>query len=111
MKSLLIRTVIILVLLLFTLFLTGCTTEKVVTQTKYEFYVPSKQVVPDAPDLQQYDTNYGLDHPKNFRKFQENQLATSDYIISLRSVISAYEIQIDEMTAKKREVESRENMN
>lgn len=107
MKDLLIKIFVILMFLVALLLITGCTTEKVVTQTKYEFYVPSKQVVPEAPELQKYDTRYGLDHPKNFRIFQENQLASSDYIISLRSVIEAYESQIDSMTEKKKEVEAR----
>ena len=44
--------------------------------------------------------------PANFRKLQENSLALTDYVISLRSTIQYYEDQIDEMTQKKQELES-----
>ena len=43
----------------------------------------------------------------NFRKFQENQLMLTDYIISLKSVISGYEKSIDVINAKKTEIEKR----
>lgn len=87
--------------------LTGCTTEKTTIQYKYEVLSPEKQVVPDAPVLQFYDVTTPLTAPANFRKFQENQLALSDYVISLRSVISGYEKSIDLINEKRIEIEKR----
>lgn len=85
--------------------LVGCTHTEYVTKTNTVVLIPHKQVVPQAPALQKYDVRYGLDHPANFRKFQENQLRTSDYIINLRSALRGYEDEITRMEAKKAELE------
>ena len=90
-----------------TLMLTACTSEKVVVQYKYEVLCPEKQVVPTTPTLQFYNSSDPIDSPSNFRKFQENQLMLTDYIISLKSVISGYEKSIDVINAKKAEIEKR----
>ena len=89
------------------LLMTACTTEKVVVQYKYEVLSPEKQVVPATPELQFYNSSDPIDSPSNFRKFQENQLMLTDYIISLKSVISGYEKSIDVINAKKAEIEKR----
>ena len=89
------------------LLMTGCATEKVVVQYKYEVLSPEKQVVPTTPTLQFYNSSDPIDSPSNFRKFQENQLMLTDYIISLKSVISGYEKSIDVINAKKTEIEKR----
>ena len=89
------------------LLMTGCATEKVVVQYKYEVLCPEKQVVPTTPELQFYNSLDPIDSPSNFRKFQENQLMLTDYIISLKSVISGYEKSIDVINAKKAEIEKR----
>ena len=89
------------------LLMTACTTEKVVVQYKYEVLCPEKQVVPAAPAIQFYNSSEPIDSPSNFRKFQENQLMLTDYIISLKSVISGYEKSIDVINAKKTEIEKR----
>ena len=89
------------------LLMTACTTEKVVVQYKYEVLSPEKQVLPATPELQFYNSSDPIDSPSNFRKFQENQLMLTDYIISLKSVISGYEKSIDVINAKKAEIEKR----
>ena len=89
------------------LLMTACTTEKVVVQYKYEVLSPEKQVVPATPELQFYNSSDPIDSPSNFRKFQENQLMLTDYIISLKSVISGYEKSIDVINSKKTEIEKR----
>lgn len=89
------------------LLMTGCTTEKVVVQYKYEVLSPEKQVLPAAPSIQLYNSSDPINSPSNFRKFQENQLMLTDYIISLKSVISGYEKSIDVINAKKAEIEKR----
>ena len=89
------------------LMMTACTTEKVVVQYKYEVLSPEKQVLPATPELQFYNSSDPIDSPSNFRKFQENQLMLTDYIISLKSVISGYEKSIDVINAKKAEIEKR----
>lgn len=87
--------------------MTGCTTEKVVTQYKYEVLSPEKQVIPAAPSIQLYNSSDPINSPSNFRKFQENQLMLTDYIISLKSVIAGYEKSIDVINSKKVEIEKR----
>ena len=101
------RYLLSLILSLGTLMMTACTTEKVVVQYKYEVLCPEKQVVPTTPTLQLYNSSDPIDSPSNFRKFQENQLMLTDYIISLKSVISGYEKSIDVINAKKAEIEKR----
>ena len=101
------RYLLSLMLCLGTLMMTACTTEKVVVQYKYEVLCPEKQVVPATPELQFYNSSDPIDSPSNFRKFQENQLMLTDYIISLKSVISGYEKSIDVINAKKAEIEKR----
>ena len=101
------RYLLIWMLCLGTLMMTACTTEKVVVQYKYEVLCPEKQVVPTTPTLQFYNSSDPIDSPSNFRKFQENQLMLTDYIISLKSVISGYEKSIDVINAKKTEIEKR----
>ena len=101
------RYLLSLMLCLGTLMMTACTTEKVVVQYKYEVLCPEKQVVPTTPILQFYNSSDPIDSPSNFRKFQENQLMLTDYIISLKSVISGYEKSIDVINAKKIEIEKR----
>ena len=101
------RYLLTLMLSLGTLMMTACTTEKVVVQYKYEVLSPEKQVVPTTPELQFYNSSDPIDSPSNFRKFQENQLMLTDYIISLKSVISGYEKSIDVINAKKAEIEKR----
>ena len=101
------RYLLSLMLSLGTLMMTACTTEKVVVQYKYEVLCPEKQVVPATPGLQFYNSSDPIDSPSNFRKFQENQLMLTDYIISLKSVISGYEKSIDVINAKKAEIEKR----
>lgn len=101
------RYLLSLMLSLGTLMMTACTTEKVVVQYKYEVLSPEKQVVPTTPELQFYNSSDPIDSPSNFRKFQENQLMLTDYIISLKSVISGYEKSIDVINAKKAEIEKR----
>ena len=101
------RYLLSLMLCLGTLMITACTTEKVVVQYKYEVLCPEKQVVPTTPTLQFYNSSDPIDSPSNFRKFQENQLMLTDYIISLKSVISGYEKSIDVINAKKAEIEKR----
>ena len=101
------RYLLIWMLCLGTLMMTACTTEKVVVQYKYEVLCPEKQVVPTTPELQFYNSSDPIDSPSNFRKFQENQLMLTDYIISLKSVISGYEKSIDVINAKKAEIEKR----
>lgn len=91
------------------LMLTACTSEKVVVQYKYEVLCPEKQVVPAAPTIQFYNSSEPIDSPSNFRKFQENQLMLTDYIISLKSVITGYEKSIDVINVKKEEIEKRNN--
>ena len=91
------------------LLMTGCATEKVVVQYKYEVLCPEKQVVPAAPMIQFYNSLEPIDSPSNFRKFQENQLMLTDYVISLKSVITGYEKSIDVINAKKEEIEKRNN--
>ena len=89
------------------LLMTGCATEKVVVQYTYEVLCAEKQVVPATPELQFYNSSDPIDSPSNFRKFQENQLMLTDYIISLKSVISGYEKSIDVINSKKTEIEKR----
>ena len=89
------------------LLMAGCATEKVVVQYKYEVLSPEKQVLPAAPSIQLYNSSDPINSPSNFRKFQENQLMLTDYIISLKSVISGYEKSIDVINAKKAEIEKR----
>ena len=101
------RYLLSLMLCLGTLVVTACTTEKVVVQYKYEVLCPEKQVVPTTPTLQFYNSSDPINSPSNFRKFQENQLMLTDYIISLKSVISGYEKSIDVINAKKAEIEKR----
>lgn len=101
------RYLLSLMLCLGTLMMTACTTEKVVVQYKYEVLCPEKQVVPTTPTLQFYNSSDPIDSPSNFRKFQENQLMLTDYIISLKSVIAGYEKSIDVINAKKAEIEKR----
>ena len=101
------RYLLSLMLCLGTLMMTACTTEKVVVQYKYEVLCPEKQVVPTTPTLQFYNSSDPIDSPSNFRKFQENQLMLTDYIISLKSVISGYEKSIDVINAKKAEIEKK----
>ena len=101
------RYLLSLMLSLGTLMMTACTTEKVVVQYKYEVLSPEKQVLPATPKLQFYNSSDPIDSPSNFRKFQENQLMLTDYIISLKSVISGYEKSIDVINAKKTEIEKR----
>ena len=101
------RYLLSLMLSLGTLMMTACTTEKVVVQYKYEVLCPEKQVVPTTPTLQFYNSSDPINSPSNFRKFQENQLMLTDYIISLKSVISGYEKSIDVINAKKAEIEKR----
>lgn len=101
------RYLLIWMLCLGTLMMTACTTEKVVVQYKYEVLCPEKQVVPTTPALQFYNSSDSIDSPSNFRKFQENQLMLTDYIISLKSVISGYEKSIDVINSKKAEIEKR----
>lgn len=101
------RYLLSLMLCLGTLMMTACTTEKVVVQYKYEVLCPEKQVVPTTPSLQFYNSSDPIDSPSNFRKFQENQLMLTDYIISLKSVISGYEKSIDVINSKKTEIEKR----
>ena len=101
------RYLLSLILSLGTLMMTACTTEKVVVQYKYEVLCPEKQVVPTTPTLQLYNSSDPIDSPSNFRKFQENQLMLTDYIISLKSVISGYEKSIDVINSKKVEIEKR----
>lgn len=101
------RYLLSLMLSLGSLMVTACTTEKVVVQYKYEVLCPEKQVVPTTPTLQFYNSSDPIDSPSNFRKFQENQLMLTDYIISLKSVISGYEKSIDVINAKKAEIEKR----
>ena len=101
------RYLLSLMLCLGILLMTACTTEKVVVQYKYEVLCPEKQVVPTTPELQFYNSSDPIDSPSNFRKFQENQLMLTDYIISLKSVISGYEKSIDVINAKKAEIEKR----
>lgn len=98
----------VLQLLLGILVLTGCATEpQKIYLTQYEVLVPSKMEVPEVPNLIKYDTKYGLDHPKNFRAFQTNQLLESDYIISLQNTIKFYENQIDKCNQEKESLESK----
>lgn len=89
-------------------YLCGCTTTKkeIVYVPKVTVLVPSKIAVPELTTLQKYDTKKDIMQPANFRKLQENSLALTDYVISLRSTIQYYEDQIDEMTQKKKELES-----
>lgn len=89
-------------------YLCGCTTTKkeIVYVPKVTVLVPSKIAVPELTTLQKYDTKKDIMQPANFRKLQENSLALTDYVISLRSTIQYYEDQIDEMTQKKQELES-----
>ena len=101
------RYLLSLMLCLGTLMMTACTTEKVVVQYKYEVLCPEKQVVPTPPTFQFYNSSDPIDSPSNFRKFQENQLMLTDYIISLKSVISGYEKSIDVINSKKVEIEKR----
>ena len=89
------------------LLMTGCATEKVVVQYKYEVLSPEKQVLPAAPSIQLYNSSDSINSPSNFRKFQENQLMLTDYIISLKSVIAGYEKSIDNINEKKAEIEKR----
>ena len=87
--------------------LTGCVsnTPQVVVKTKIELYVPTAIEQPPAPRLKKYDTRYDLSHPYNFRAFQENQLALSDYIVSLQSTIDYYEKQIQKGQEKQKELQ------
>lgn len=101
------RYLLSLMLCLGTLMMIACTTEKVVVQYKYEVLCPEKQVVPTTPTLQFYNSSDPIDSPSNFRKFQENQLMLTDYIVSLKSVISGYEKSIDVINSKKTEIEKR----
>jgi len=101
------RYLLIWMLCLGTSVVTACTTEKVVVQYKYEVLCPEKQVVPAIPELQFYNSSDPINSPSNFRKFQENQLMLTDYIISLKSVISGYEKSIDVINSKKVEIEKR----
>jgi hypothetical protein len=89
------------------LLLTGCasTQPKIVVKNHLEIYVPNAIEQPAAPKLKKYDTRYDMSHPYNFRTFQENQLALSDYIVSLKSTISYYESQIEKGKEKQKELE------
>lgn len=103
------RYLLIWMLCLGTLVVTACTTEKVVVQYKYEVLSPEKQVLPAAPSIQLYNSSDPINSPSNFRKFQENQLMLTDYIISLKSVIAGYEKAIDNINEKKKEIDKRSN--
>lgn len=96
-----------LLVLFLSLLLVGCASSpRVVTKEKLLVYVPERIATPSTPKIEQYDTRYGLDHPINFRRFQQNQLLMSDYIITLRETIKYYEEQVDQLTTMKEQAEA-----
>ena len=72
-----------------------------VTITKYEYLIPNKLPVPSKPELYKYDTSLSVASPVNFKRIQQNTIFLIDYANSLKSVITAYEKEIDNLTAIK----------
>lgn len=72
-----------------------------VTITKYEYLIPNKLPVPSKPELYKYDTSLSVASPVNFKRIQQNTIFLIDYANSLKSVITAYEKEIDDLTAIK----------
>ena len=74
---------------------TGCMSTVQPTATPVLTFTPKKIAQPVLAPLKQYDSRYGLDHPTNFRIFQENQLKQTEYILALRDTVTYYEGEID----------------
>ena len=54
--------------------------------------------VPTKPTMLYYNQNEGFDSPTNFKRLQQNTVYLVDYANALKSVLTAYEQQIDYMT-------------
>lgn len=97
----------ILLILLLSLLLIGCSSKSSIEITTPEseiiYLIPQKVSRPIIPALKKYNTKVGLDEPNNFKKFQQNTVLLIDHIECLNQVIDNYEQQIDDLEKLKKE--------
>ena len=84
------------------------TTGRTVPDTEYVFFIPNKVPMPEKPVFEAYDPAVGMDHTRNFTKWQRNTLRATEYTNTLRGICDFYQKEITDLELKKQEMESQQ---
>lgn len=76
-----------------------------IVQTKYVFMIPEKVATPTKPEFREYDKTKYLYQAPNFSRLQQNTILLKNYANTLKDTVTYYEKAIDEMQAKRAQLE------